>query len=185
MKVVKAGSTALYPVPVVLVSCGVEKPNIITLAWAGIVCSQPPAVAIAIRPERLSHSLIGSAGEFVVNLPRADQLKIVDYIGHVSGRTVDKWAACRLTPAAAQKIRTPLIAECSVALECRTLQRLPLGTHELFIGEVLAVQADEAVLNSQGQVDYERADLFAYASGDYFRLGEKLGTFGDWRAGIK
>jgi flavin reductase (DIM6/NTAB) family NADH-FMN oxidoreductase RutF len=185
VKVVKAGSTALNPVPAVLISCGSEKPNLITLAWVGIACSQPPAITIAVRPERWSHGLIVEAGEFVVNLPRADQLKAVDYCGHVSGRDVDKWAACGFTPVPAKKVRIPLVAECPVALECRTRHRLSLGTHDLFVAEVLAVQADEAVLNKQGQVDYEQADLIAYANGDYFRLGDKLGTYGDWRVGIK
>ena len=184
MKVVKAGSIALNPVPVVLVSCGLEKPNLITLAWVGVACSQPPVITIAVRPERWSHTLILEAGEFVVNLPRVDQFKAVDYCGHVSGRDVDKWAACGFTPAPAKKIRTPLVAECPVAMECRTLQRLPLGTHDLFVAEVLAVQADEAVLDDRGVVDYERAELIAYANAQYYRLGERLGQFGDGRGGI-
>jgi flavin reductase (DIM6/NTAB) family NADH-FMN oxidoreductase RutF len=173
----------LYPIPAVLVSCGMDRPNIITLAWVGTVCSDPPAVGIAVRPERFSHDLITAAGEFVVNLPRAGQVGAVDYCGQVSGRDVDKWSACNLSPAPANKIRTPLIAECPVALECRTIQHLALGAHDLFIGEVLAVQVDESVLNSRGQVDYERAQPLAYAGGYYFEVGQRLGTFGGWRAG--
>lgn len=181
MKVIKPGSTALYPVPAVLVSCGVERPNIITLAWVGTLCSSPPAVGIGVRPERFSHGLIAEAGEFVVNLPRADQVDVVDYCGQVSGREVDKWATCSLTPTPASKISTPLIAECPVALECRVTHQVTLGVHDLFVGEILAVQADEQVLTAQGHLDYEQAQPLAYAGGYYWRVDELLGRFGDWR----
>jgi flavin reductase (DIM6/NTAB) family NADH-FMN oxidoreductase RutF len=185
MKVLKLGSTALYPVPAVLVSCGVERPNIITLAWVGTLCSDPPAVGIGVRPERYSHHLIEEGGEFVVNLPRADQVGVVDYCGQASGRHVDKWKACDLTPAPAQKVRPPLIAECPVALECRVLQQLTIGAHDLFVGEVVAVQADDDVLTSQGHIDYEKARPLAYAGGYYWRVTDLLGRFGDWRQGCK
>jgi flavin reductase (DIM6/NTAB) family NADH-FMN oxidoreductase RutF len=181
LKVLKPGSTALNPAPAVLVSCGLERPNIITLAWAGTVCSDPPSVSIAVRPERFSHGLIVEAGEFAVNLPSADQVDLVDYCGQVSGREVDKWAACGLTPVLASKIRTPIIDECLLALECRVTHRLPLGVHELFIGEVVAIQADEKVLDAQGRVEYGAMHLLAYVGGYYHRLGERLGRFGDWR----
>jgi flavin reductase (DIM6/NTAB) family NADH-FMN oxidoreductase RutF len=146
-KVVKPGSTALFPVPAVMVSCGLEKPNIITLAWVGTVCSEPPAVSIGVRPERFSHGLLVEAGEFVVNLPRADQVDVVDFCGNASGRDIDKWAACDLTPEPASKIRTPLIAECPIALECKISHQLTLGAHDLFIGEIVAVRADQSALN--------------------------------------
>ena len=181
MKVIKPGSTSLYPLPTVLVSCGGQRPNIITLAWVGTVCSQPPSVAIGVRPERFSHGLIVESGEFVVNLPRADQVTAVDYCGQVSGRDVDKWAACSLTPVAGSKVRTPLIAECPIALECRVTHHLTIGSHDLFIGEVLAVQVEDGILNEQGQVQYEQAQLLTYAGGYYHRLGERLGRFGEWR----
>jgi flavin reductase (DIM6/NTAB) family NADH-FMN oxidoreductase RutF len=181
VKAIKPGTTALYPLPAVLVSCGPEQPNIITLAWVGTLCSDPPSVGIGVRPERFSHSLIKKAGEFVVNLPRADQVDVVDYCGQVSGRDVDKWAACDLTPAPASKIRTPLIAQCPVALECRVTHQLPLGTHDLFIGNVLVVHAEPEILTDRGRIDYRRADLLAYAGGYYRRLGELLGRYGDWR----
>jgi flavin reductase (DIM6/NTAB) family NADH-FMN oxidoreductase RutF len=184
VKKTKPGSTALFPVPAVLVSCGVEKPNIISLAWVGTVSSAPPAVSIGVRPERFSHGLIVDVGEFVINLPRSDQVQIVDYCGNVSGRNVDKWAACGLTAAPANKVRTPLIAECPVALECRVMHRLPLGAHDLFIGEVLSVQVDEEVLDVHGRLDHGRVDPLAYVGGFYWRLGEELGRHGDWRTGI-
>jgi flavin reductase (DIM6/NTAB) family NADH-FMN oxidoreductase RutF len=183
MKVVKPGSTALYPVPAVMVSCGVERPNIITLAWVGTLCSDPPSVGIGVRPERFSHGLIVEAEEFVVNLPRADQVDLVDYCGQVSGREVDKWAACSFTPAPPSKVRTPLIAECPVALECRVSQRVAVGVHDLFIGEVLAVQIDESVLDEQGKLDHSRTQPLAYVGGYYRQLGEWVGRFGDWRKG--
>jgi flavin reductase (DIM6/NTAB) family NADH-FMN oxidoreductase RutF len=185
MKVTKPGSTILYPVPAVLVSCGTEKPNIITLAWVGTLCSDPPAVGIGVRAERYSHGLIAKAGEFVVNLPRADQVDVVDYCGHVSGRDVDKWAACGLTPAPASQVRVPLIAECPVALECRVTQRMTLGSHDLFVGQVLAVQLDDTVLDAHGRLDQERAQPLAYGGGYYWQLAERLGRFGDWRGGVR
>jgi flavin reductase (DIM6/NTAB) family NADH-FMN oxidoreductase RutF len=190
MKVIKPGSTDLYPVPAVLVTCGpplspggAERPNIITLAWVGTLCSDPPAVGIGVRPERFSHHLIEEVGEFVVNLPSADQLSAVDYCGQVSGRHVDKWAACGLTPLPASKVRPPVIAECPVALECRVIHRLTLGSHDLFVGQVLAVQVDETVLTAHGHIDYERAQPLTYAGGHYWRVGELLGRYGDWRQG--
>lgn len=183
MKAIKPGSTALYPVPAVLVSCGIEKPNIITLAWVGTVCSDPPSLGIGVRPERFSHHLIREAGEFVVNIPRADQVAVVDYCGQVSGRDVDKWAACSLTQAPAHRISTPLIAECPVSLECRVTQHLTLGVHDLFIGEIVAVQADEEVLTDRGHIDYQKAQPLAYAGGYYWQVGAPLGRYGDWRQG--
>jgi len=181
MKIVKPGSTSLYPVPAVLVSCGQEQPNIITLAWVGTLCSDPPSLGIGVRPERHSHKLIADAGEFVVNLPTADQVGIVDYCGQVSGRDVDKWVQCGLTPTPANKVGVPLIAQCPVALECKVSHHLTLGIHDLFIGEILAVQVDESLLDEQGRPDYGRAGFLTYVGGNYHRLGESLGGFGDWR----
>jgi flavin reductase (DIM6/NTAB) family NADH-FMN oxidoreductase RutF len=180
-KIAKPGSTVLYPVPAVLVSCGLERPNIITIAWVGTVCSDPPAISISVRPERFSHNLLVKGGEFVVNLPRADQASIVDYCGHVSGRDVDKWKACNLTPAPATQVGVPLIAECPVALECRVTQQVTLGVHDLFVGEILAIQADEEVLTPQGQIDHVQAEPLTLTGGYYYRVGEQLGRFGDWR----
>lgn len=184
MKVLKSATTALYPLPVVLVTCGLERPNIITLAWAGTLCSKPPMVGIGVRPERYSHGLILQGQEFVVNLPRADQAAIVDYCGHVSGRDTDKWAACGLTPVPGSQVRVPVIAECPIALECRVVQRLPLGSHDLFIGEVVAIMASEEVLDERQRLDFERANLLVYAAEKYYRLGDALGSYGDWRRGV-
>ena len=182
-KVVKPGSTALYPAPAVVVSCGVTSPNLITLAWVGTVSSDPPSVGIAVRPERFSHRLIVEVGEFVVNLPHAGQVGMVDYCGHVSGRQVDKWAACGLTQAPASRVQVPLVAEFPVSLECRVSHRLALGAHELFIGEVLAVQVSEEVLDAQGHIDHQLARPLALVGNHYWQLGDTLGRYGQWRRG--
>lgn len=178
-KVTKKPGTVLYPVPVVLVSCGTgERANIITLAWVGTLCSAPPLVGIGVRPSRHSHGLIKEAGEFVVNLPDAKHARWVDYCGIVSGRDEDKWATCGFTPATATEVQVPLIAECPVNIECRVQQVLSLGSHDLFIGQVVAVQVDEAVLDERGHLDFARARPFAYLNGEYRQVGERLGTAG-------
>ena len=178
-KVTKKSSTALYPVPAVMVSCGTgDQANIITLAWVGTLCSNPPLVGIGVRPSRYSHGLIQEAGEFVINLPSADQTRWLDHCGIVSGRDEDKWAACGFTPAPATEVQVPLIAECPVNIECRLQQTLSLGSHDLFIGEVVAVQVDEQVLNERGRLDFGKARPFAYMDGEYRQIGELLGTFG-------
>jgi len=182
-KIVKPPSAALFPMPTVLVSCGTgEQANIITLAWVGVICSEPPTVGISVRPSRHSHRLIQELGEFVVNVPAADQLQAIDYCGHVSGRETNKWAACGFTPVTATKVRVPVIAECPLALECRVRQVIPLGSHDLFIGEVVAVHADEDVLDARGRIDWERRGLITYTNGEYYRLGESLGRWGFSRA---
>ena len=180
-KVIKKAATVLYPLPAVMVSCGVgPRANIITLAWVGVLCSEPPLVSIGVRPGRHSHGLIKETGEFVVNLPSAEQVWSVDYCGVVSGRDEDKWAACGFTRAPASQVQVPLIAECPVNLECRMHQTLSPGTHDVFIGRVLAVQMDEAVLDAQGRFDIAKAHPFAYlsANSEYRQLGELLGTHG-------
>ena len=178
-KVTKIATTALYPVPAAMVSCGTgDQANIITLAWVGTLCSEPPLVGIGVRPSRHSHGLIKEAGEFVVNLPSAGQARWVDYCGVVSGRDVDKWAACGFTPAPASKVQVPLIAECPVNIECRLQQTLSLGTHDLFIGQILAVQMDEAVLDERGRLDVAKAEPIAYVGDEYRRIGDILGTHG-------
>lgn len=178
-KVIRKPSTALYPVPAILASCGVDdRINIITLAWVGTMCSNPPLIGIGVRPIRYSYGLIQEHPAFVINLPRADQVRWVDYCGMVSGRDVDKWAACDFTPVPTEEIGVPLIAECPVNIPCRVQQVLSLGAHEFFIGEVLSVHVDEALLDEKGSLDIEKAEPFAYLNGDYRRVGELLGTIG-------
>ncbi|MBC7251108.1 MAG: flavin reductase family protein [Anaerolineae bacterium] len=178
-KVIRKPATVLYPLPAVLVSCGTsQKANIITLAWVGTLCSEPPMVGISVRPGRHSHGLLQEVGEFVVNLPTASQARWVDYCGMVSGRKVDKWAACGFTPAPASEVQVPIIAECPLNIECRVRQVLSLGSHDLFLGEVVAVQVDEAVLDEQGRLDFDKAEPFAFLGREYRRVGEVVGSFG-------
>lgn len=167
--------TALYPLPVVLVSCGdlrAER-NAITLAWVGTVASDPPCVAIGVRPTRYSYGLIQRYGDFVINMPRADQAGILEYCGSVSGRTEDKFKGAGITPAAAESVRAPLVAEFPVNIECRVRHRIPLGSHDLFVAEIVSVHADPDVL-TDGEVDPAKLDPVAYFRGKYYRLGEMV-----------
>jgi flavin reductase (DIM6/NTAB) family NADH-FMN oxidoreductase RutF len=171
--------TYLYPVPAVMVTCGpVSKPNIITLAWVGTVCSDPPMVGISIRPSRYSHGLVKQHGEFAVNLPSVDLVRATDYCGTVTGRKVDKFSATGLTPVPASAIGTVIVAECPLNIECKVTQILPLGAHDLFLGQVVAVQVDEDVLNEQRELDLSLAKPFAYGAHQYWSLGQLLGTYG-------
>lgn len=178
-KTTKKPSIYLYPVPVVLVTCGVEKPNIITLAWVGTVCSDPPMVGIAVRPSRHSHALIEETGEFVVNIPGEELLEATDRCGHLSGSEVDKFALTGLTAEPASEVNTPLIAECHVNMECKVRQKLELGAHDLFLGEVVAVHVDEEMLDEKGKrIDYGKARPFTLAFAEYRGLSEPLAKYG-------
>lgn len=162
----------LYPLPPCLITCGpVERPNIITLSWAGSLCSEPPIMGVSIRPSRHSHPLVKESGEFAINLPTAELVRVVDWCGNFSGRDHDKFAAMRLTPVPAQAIRTALIKECPLNLECRVVHTVSLGSHDLFLGQVVAVHAEETLLDSRGDVDLGRADALAYGGHAYWTLG--------------
>ncbi len=173
--------TMLAPVPAVLVSCGGFrgwKANLITVAWTGTVCSDPPMLSISLRPERHSFGIIEATGEFVVNLTSLAQARAVDWCGVVSGRNVDKFAGAGLTPEAALKVRCPVVRECPVNIECRVESSRKLGTHVLFLAEVVAVQASSALIDARGRLRLEKAGLLAFAHGEYFALGRRLGRFG-------
>lgn len=174
------GSTLLNPEPPVLVSCGgLEKPNLITIGWTGTICTQPSMVSISVRPERYSHALIAERGQFVINLPTEPLTRAVDWCGVKSGRDVDKFAAMGLHAEPASKLPDcPLLAESPVNLECRVTQRIPLGSHDLFLAEVVAVDVDEALLDENGKLCLSRARLIVYSHGDYLALGRRLGSFG-------
>ncbi len=177
-KILQEPSTILYPLPAAMISCADAegRPNIITLAWVGTVASTPPHVAIGVRPSRHSHRIIASSGEFVVNIPSAGQLHATDYCGCVSGREVDKFAACGFTPSPASQLKyAPTIAECPVNIECKVAHSLKLGSHTLFIGQVVAVQVEESILDEEGRIDYQRARPFAYVNRNYYALGDLLG----------
>ena len=178
-KVVKKPFAALRPVPVVLVSSGHgEQANIITIAWTGVLCSKPPCIGIGVRPKRHSYDLIQKTGEFVVNIPGEELIDEVEYCGFVSGKEVDKFAVRGLTPIPGSSIRTPIIAECPINIECRVGHQIPLGSHDLFIGEVVSVQISPEVLDEQGHVDTEKLKPILFTADKYWGLGVLLGSFG-------
>ncbi len=170
----------LYPVPAVMVSCadGEGKPNIITVAWAGTVCSDPPMVSISVRKSRYSYDLIRKSGVFVINLTTKKLTRAADYCGVRSGRDVDKFAECRLHAVAAEKVGAPLIEESPVNIECRVKQVIELGTHDMFLAEVVCVQVDSAYIDESGKFHMEDTHLTAYSHGKYYELGKMLGSFG-------
>ena len=171
----------LYPLPAVMVSCGREgeKPNIITLAWVGTVCSDPVMVSVSIRPERYSYHIIRETGEFVINLTTKKLAYAADYCGVKSGRDVDKFADLHLTPGKAGKLKAaPLIVESPVNLECKVTEIKELGSHHMFLAKVLAVNVDESYLDEKGKFRLNDTGLLAYSHGEYFTLGEKCGSFG-------
>lgn len=174
-KRVLAPGTILYPTPAVLVTCGdmAGEKNAITLAWVGTASSEPPCIAIGVRPTRYSYGLIQRYGDFVVNLPRADQAGILQYCGSVSGRTEDKFAKAGITAVRSDNVRAPIVAEFPVNIECKVKTRIPLGSHDLFVGEVLSVQVDPGVL-TDGELDPAKMDPVAYFRGMYFKLGTKV-----------
>ena len=173
------GSTLLNPEPPVLVSCGSpEKQNLITVGWCGTICTQPPMVSISVRPERYSHHLIQESGEFVINLPTESLTRAVDWCGVKSGRDVDKFAAMHLSALPAAQVGTVLLEQSPVNLECKVTQCIPLGSHDLFLAEVVAVDVDESLLDETGKLCLNRAKLIVYSHGDYLALGRRLGRFG-------
>ncbi len=174
------GGNMLYPVPAVMVSCmrEGEKPNIITVAWTGTVCSAPPMVSISVRKERYSYHILKESKEFVINLVTKDLVFAADYCGVKSGRDTDKFGQMKLTVQPSRHIQAPGIGESPLNLECRVTQVLPLGSHDLFLAEVLGVTVDDRYMDKAGKFHLNDAGLVAYSHGEYFELGEKLGRFG-------
>ena len=173
--------TVLYPLPAVLVSCGAtpEEYNMLTVAWTGTVCTTPPMCYVSIRPERHSYGIIRRTGEFGINLTTRRLARATDWCGVRSGRDWDKFREMGLTPVASETVAAPLVAESPVNIECRVRQVVPLGSHDLFIAEVVGVQVDEALIDpATGRFCLERADPIVYSHGEYFALGEALGHFG-------
>lgn len=171
----------LYPLPAVMVSCAREgeKPNIITLAWVGTVCSDPVMVSVSVRPERYSYDIIRDTGEFVINLTTKELAYATDYCGVKSGRNVDKFADLHLTAQKAEKLKAaPLIGESPVNLECQVTEVRELGSHHMFLAEVLAVDVSEDYLDQDGKFHLNETGLLAYSHGAYFTLGEQCGSFG-------
>ena len=173
------GSTLLSPVPAALVTCGtLEKPNALTIAWTGIVNSNPPMTYISVRPERYSHDIIKESGEFVINLTTAQMIRSVDFCGVRSGRDMDKLTHCGLTVEAAQEVAAPILTQSPVSLECKVKQVIPLGSHDMFLAEIVAVDVDGSAVDEAGKLRLEKCGLAAYSHGEYFALGKKIGSFG-------
>ena len=173
--------TLLCPVPAVMVSCASQndKPNIITIAWAGTVCSQPPMLSVSVRKERHSHHIIKETGEFVVNLVGRDQLKACDYCGVKSGRDTDKFADCRLTPVAVPELQyTPAIGESPLYLACKVEHVLELGSHDAFVARIVGMGVSKDIMDANGKIDLRKADLACYSHGVYYALGDAMGFFG-------
>ena len=174
------GSTLLSPVPPTMVSCGDidGESNIITIAWTGIINSQPPKTYISVRPSRHSYNMIKESGEFVINLTSVPLARAADYCGIYTGAKVDKFEKCNLTPVEAEEVSAPMIGECPVSLCCRVTDVVPLGSHDMFLADILAVYVEDRLLDESGKLHLEKADLCAYAHGDYYALGKILGHFG-------
>lgn len=170
----------LNPVPAVMVSCADRegKPNIITIAWAGTVCTNPPMVSISVRPTRYSYDMIRETGEFVINLVTEPLTRACDYCGVVSGRDVDKFAKTGLTPIPVEGVSVPGIAESPVSIACRVVEERAFGSHTMFLAEVVGVTADDRYLDETGRFDINGTGLIMYSHGEYFGLGRKLGKFG-------
>ena len=170
----------LYPLPVVMVSCNRkgEKPNIVTVAWTGTICSDPAMVSISVRPERYSHDIIEETGEFVINLVTKDLTYATDYCGVRSGRDVDKFKEMNLTPLPSKMIDAVGIEESPVNIECKVVEVKKLGSHDMFIAEVVNVTVDDRYMDENNKFNLNDSDLVAYSHGEYFTLGEKIGTFG-------
>ena len=178
-KVVWKGGALSAPLPPVMVTCSDgERDNIITIAWTGIVNTVPPKTYISVRPSRFSYEMIKKSGEFAINLTPTALIKSADYCGIYTGAKVDKFEKCGFHKTAASQIGAPLIEECPLALECRVTDIIPLGSHHMFLADIVAVDVDESLLDKDGKLHLERAGLAAFAHGEYFALGGKVGNFG-------
>lgn len=170
----------LYPVPAVMVSCQGNdgKPNILTVAWTATINSDPAMISISVRKERYSYHLIKESGEFCVNLTNKELAWATDYCGVKSGKNVDKWKEAKLTPVASEVIKAPGILESPVNIECKVKEAIDLGSHTIFMGEVVAVHVDDKYMDEKGSFNFEDANPIAYCHGQYYTLGENIGKFG-------
>lgn len=170
----------LYPLPVVMVSAADRngQSDIITVAWAGTVCTNPPMVSISVKPSRYSYHMLAETGEFVINLTTKELAYATDYCGIRSGRDVNKWKDMNLTPVPSEQVKVPCIAQSPVNMECRIVKTQPLGSHTMFIAEVAAVHVADRYMDSKGGFHLSDAEPIVYSHGEYFSLGEKLGRFG-------
>ncbi len=176
----KAG-TMIYPLPAVLVTCGetAEEYNILTIAWVGTICTNPAMCYISVRPERHSYPIIRRTGEFVINLTNEDLARATDWCGVKSGKDFNKFSAMHLTPLRGEKVNAPIIAESPLSIECKVKDIIPLGSHDMFLAEVVNIQADERYIDAEtGVFDLEKARLITYSHGHYYKIGEEIGRFG-------
>ena len=177
-KIWKAG-TFIYPLPAVMVSCGtMEKSNIMTVAWTGIINTNPAMCYISVRPERYSYNLIKKQGEFVINLTNEKLAYATDWCGVKTGSKVDKFKEMHLTKEKAEFVKCPVIKESPVAIECKVKEVRELGSHHMFVAEVLSIDTDEQYIDEKGAFDISKCDLIAYSNGHYYSLGKKIGRFG-------
>lgn len=171
--------TFIYPIPAVLVSCGdMEKSNILTVAWTGIICTNPAMVYISVSPKRYSHNIIKESGEFVINLTTEKLAFATDWCGVKTGAKVDKFKEMRLTKEKGNFVKSPLIKESPVSIECKVKEIKKLGSHDMFIAEVLSIDATDEYIDEKGAFDITKCNLIAYANGKYFTMGKQVGTFG-------
>ena len=178
-KVVWKGGALLAPLPPAMVSVGDEKQhNIITIAWTGMLSTIPPKTYISVRPKRHSHKILLEKREFVINLTPASLIHAADFCGIYTGAKVDKFEKCGLHPSSASAVSCPLIAECPLNIECRVTDVISMGSHDMFIADIVAVDVDENLIDSHGKLNLNQAGLAAFAHGEYFELGKKIGNFG-------
>ena len=171
--------TFIYPIPAVMVSCGtMEKANIITVAWTGILNTNPATCYISVRPERYSHGIIKKNGEFVINLTNQELAYATDWCGVKTGAKVDKFKEMHLHKEKANFVKAPLILESPVCVECKVREIVELGSHDMFIADVLSIDVDNKYIDENGSFDISKCNLIAYANGGYYTLGKKIGKFG-------
>ncbi len=179
MKIEWKSGNFVYPVPAVLVSCGSnEHANLITVAWTGTLNTNPAMAYISIKPERYSYNIIKETGEFVINLTNEDLCYATDWCGVKSGAKVDKFKELHLHKENAKYVKCPLLKESPVSIECKVKEIIPLGSHHMFVGEVLCIDADNKYINEKGAFDINKCNLISYANGNYYKLGKKIGKFG-------
>lgn len=179
MRIYWKGSALLAPVPSVMVTCGtMERANVITIGWTGVVSTRPARVYISVRPERHSHSIIRDSGEFVINMTPASLVEVCDYVGTVTGRCVDKIKKTGLTLIESKEVSAPTLADSPLSLECKVISVESHGSHDMFIADVVAVSVDDSLMDESGRLCLDRAKLLAFAHGEYFELGRKLGKIG-------
>lgn len=167
------------PLPPAIITVGdLDRANMLTVAWTGILATVPPKTYISVRPSRHSYGILCEKQEFVINLPSANMAKTVDFVGIYTGAKVDKFKKCALTKLPSKEVSAPTVAECPIALECRVTDILKMGSHDVFIADIVSVSCKDEIIDGEGKMHFEKADLLAYAHGEYYALGERLGRFG-------